>query len=346
MNDSSLLSKWDYEKNNIMPDKISYGSKRRVWFKGECGHSWEASPCELRRGRGCPYCHGLKVLKGFNDFESKYPNLARQWHPTKNENLTPDKITYGSKKKVWWLGDCGHEWVAQINNRRYNPGCPICGSRIIEEGYNDLLHTRPDLARQWHPSKNGCLKPKDVSQYSNQSVWWLGECGHEWKTTVENRSYGSGCPICKVERSTSFSERAIAYYLSKYVLVEESTHPLKTKREIDVLLPSLKIAIEYDGEAFHTDVKQDELKNIECHKCGLKIIRVREPNCPQIWNCQKVLMQGRNDECLTNAIKELMSMIFGNDSKSYDVDVSRDRIEIYESYIFSEIMNSRLNVLL
>ena len=31
-----------------------------------------------------------------------YPHLVKEWHPTKNGDLTPKDVTYGSNKKVWW----------------------------------------------------------------------------------------------------------------------------------------------------------------------------------------------------------------------------------------------------
>jgi very-short-patch-repair endonuclease len=46
-----------------------------------------------------------------------YPDLARQWHPTKNEPLLPEHFTPGSHRKVWWQDNSGHEWQAIINVR-------------------------------------------------------------------------------------------------------------------------------------------------------------------------------------------------------------------------------------
>ena len=34
---------------------------------------------------------------------SLYPDLVKEWHPTKNGDLTPNDFTHGSGKKVWWL---------------------------------------------------------------------------------------------------------------------------------------------------------------------------------------------------------------------------------------------------
>ena len=37
-----------------------------------------------------------------------HPELVLEWSE-RNLPLTPDKITYGSNKIVWWIGTCGHE---------------------------------------------------------------------------------------------------------------------------------------------------------------------------------------------------------------------------------------------
>ncbi|MFQ9422805.1 MAG: zinc-ribbon domain-containing protein [Christensenellaceae bacterium] len=58
-----------------------------------------------------------------------FPNIAQEWNYDKNGTLTPDKIRFDSKKKVWWRCALGHEWQAMISSRA-NPtrgrGCPIC----------------------------------------------------------------------------------------------------------------------------------------------------------------------------------------------------------------------------
>lgn len=128
-----LLSEWDYEKNSALglyPDKVSYASHRKVWWKCSEGHSWEAGLSDRSRGNKCPYCSGKKVLVGYNDFMSRFPDAARYWHPTKNGDLQPDMFTWCSGKWVWWLCPiCGHEWQAPISHRTSRKhGCPKCNS--------------------------------------------------------------------------------------------------------------------------------------------------------------------------------------------------------------------------
>ena len=127
-----------------------------------------------------------------------YPELAREWHPTKNGGLTADSVTLGSNKKVWWLGKCGHEWEAVIYKRVNGRGCPYCSGKRVLKGFNDLGTKNPELAKEWHPTKNGDLTPYDVTSGSSKKVWWLGKCGHEWEASIVNRSrLESGCPFCR-----------------------------------------------------------------------------------------------------------------------------------------------------
>ena len=132
-----------------------------------------------------------------NSLAVHHPELAREWHPTKNEKLTPLYVSRRSSQKVWWLGKCGHEWKAVISSRVNGNGCPYCSNRKVLEGYNDLATTHPDFAKEWHPTKNGELSPKSISYGSGKTVWWICENGHEWQTTPNRRtSKGNDCPVC------------------------------------------------------------------------------------------------------------------------------------------------------
>lgn len=55
---------------------------------------------------------------------SVHPELIPEWSE-KNLPLTPDKITFGSNKRVWWKGACGHEWEP-YKFTFVSPQIPIC----------------------------------------------------------------------------------------------------------------------------------------------------------------------------------------------------------------------------
>jgi hypothetical protein len=127
------------------------------------------------------------------------PKLAKQWHPTKNGELTPYKFTSGSSNKVWWKCDKGddHEWATKICHMSNGGGCPICSNRITVLS-NCLATLKPELSKDWHPTKNGNLTPFDVTVKSSRKVWWKCDKGddHEWEASLHKRSQGRNCPVC------------------------------------------------------------------------------------------------------------------------------------------------------
>lgn len=145
---------------------------------------------------------GSKSPKGKSLAEVN-PDLAKEWHPSKNGILNPEVVTAGSDKKVWWkcLKNEEHIWLSKISSRKFN-GCPICSNRKINSK-NSLEHLAPNLAKEWHPSKNGALKPSDVGTGSNKRVWWKCDKGpdHEWEVLINSRyHFNSGCPFCSGRR--------------------------------------------------------------------------------------------------------------------------------------------------
>ncbi len=124
-----------------------------------------------------------------------HPELIPEWSD-RNLPLTPDRITYGSNKIVWWKGKCGHEWQTSVKARSGGENCPICSGARAVEGINDLATLKPELAAEWS-SKNKMLKPTMVTIGSHKKVIWKGKCGHEWTATVKSRAIsGTGCPYC------------------------------------------------------------------------------------------------------------------------------------------------------
>ena len=192
-----LATEWHPTMNgSLLPSQITAGSNRKVWWLGKCGHEWEAGVSSRNKGSGCPYCSGHRAIAGVNDLATLNPELVAEWHPTKNGCLRPSQVKSKSNKKVWWLGKCGHEWEAAIHSRAAGSGCPYCSGNKVLVGYNDLASIVPELAVEWHPSKNGELKPTQVTGGSTKKVWWLGKCGHEWEAAVHTRVKGHGCPYC------------------------------------------------------------------------------------------------------------------------------------------------------
>jgi hypothetical protein len=90
---------------------------------------------------------------------------------------------------------------------------------------------RPDLIKEWHPTKNGKLNPRNVTCDHAEKVWWLCENGHDWEATVKSRMAGDRCPICVTELVKEQSQKIGAYlqeqqFGSNDVNVSEKTNNL------------------------------------------------------------------------------------------------------------------------
>ena len=61
-----------------------------------------------------------------------------------------------------------------------------------------FLSEYPELVSEWHPTKNGELKPDEVSHGSQKKVWWLCPKDHSYDSLISNRTSKrpSGCPYC------------------------------------------------------------------------------------------------------------------------------------------------------
>ena len=119
---------WHPAKNgNLSPYGVSAYSNIKVWWKCPKGddHEWQSIVLNRSKGRGCPICSSRKVVNS-NCLATVNPALAKEWHPTKNLQLTPSQVTSGSRRKVWWLCKSEHEWIDTISHRTYGRGCHVC----------------------------------------------------------------------------------------------------------------------------------------------------------------------------------------------------------------------------
>lgn len=169
-----------------------------------------------------------QIKRKFVSLAEARPDLAKEWNYEKNGDLRPEDVGHRSDKKVWWI--CPYdvpddypveslrgkhfdfEWKAAIGNRTGNQrlGCPYLSGQAVWPGFNDLQTVNPELARQWHPIKNGGLKPTQVTVNSNKKVWWYlpydvpndysikslrgKRFDFEWQAKICNRNNGSNCP--------------------------------------------------------------------------------------------------------------------------------------------------------
>ena len=154
-----LMEEWDWEKNTILgidPSKLKITSNIRVWWRcKEHNHSystWLAS--RTYSHSDCPYCSGAKILPGFNDFQTFYPDIAKDWDYELNGDITPNMIASQTHHKYWWKCKEGHSYLMSVESRVKGCNCHYCSGTKVLIGFNDLATTHPELCKEWAYEKN------------------------------------------------------------------------------------------------------------------------------------------------------------------------------------------------
>lgn len=138
-NKEYLLDEWDYKKNKETPDTVSYGSHKNIFWVCKEGHEYPCRVFHRTAGRGCPYCSGQKVLKGYNDLVTTYPEIVAEWDYEKNGDLKPEDFTPKSHRNVFWICEKGHSYQTKISNRTDGKGCKHCASSKGEKKIENFL---------------------------------------------------------------------------------------------------------------------------------------------------------------------------------------------------------------
>ena len=170
------------------PTEFTQGSPQKVSWKCQVGHIYNSAiSSRTSKNRGCPFCAGQKVWPGFNDFASRYPELAGEAY-----GWDPQLVTKSSARVLKWQCPLGHKYEAAVSSRGSGRGCPVCSGRKVLKGFNDLKTTHPEIASQ----ANG-WDPSTVSKGSNKVQSWRCPINHTWEIATNNRTgQRSGCPVC------------------------------------------------------------------------------------------------------------------------------------------------------
>lgn len=271
--------------------------------------------------------------KANKSLSNSFPLLAKEWHSDKNGDLFPNTVYCGSSKKVWWLCTQGHEYQQSIVKRVHGGNCPYCSHQKLLAGYNDFATEHPELLSEWDYEKND-VKPNEIMSHTKYKAWWICPFGHSYQAWMTGRcgTNHSGCPICDKENHTSFPEQALFYYVKKSfpdaINADRSTIGL----ELDIYIPSIRIAIEYDGRIWHQNNEYELKKNQACKENNIVLIRIREKGLILYEDCYCIIRDNvRRNNSLSEVIKQVLYDIDNN--LELDVDVDRDAADIYSSYI-------------
>ena len=231
-----------------------------------CGHTWLAIPAHIISGRGCPYCAG--TLKYTNEtYDAKLLEKDIKYKRIGEYVNSKGKIEHECPK-------CNHTWFATPNNTLRGYGCPYCGGtlRLTNEVYDAKL------------TEKG-IEYKRIGEYKSMKTKTEHEClvcGHIWSPQPHNLLHGTGCPKCAPTKGTSAGEENMAEFVKSIYSgwVELNDRSILEGKELDIVIPDLGIAFEYNGTYWH----QEKFKGKNYHldkteaveSFGYRLIHVNE----------------------------------------------------------------------
>lgn len=257
------------EQNTTEPTDYSKNSGKKVWIKCKKCHQETLRQISntIINPDGCSVCAGKLVIAGVNDLQSQNPTLAEEW--SAQNTLKADEVIAGGRGTFWWTcRKCNGDWEAMMGWRLQGTGCPHCSGLAVTEGVNDLATTLPELLETWDYEKN-TIKPTELSRSSQKKVWWKCEAGHSWETSPAYRHKNSKIHNCNTcSRQQKRSKLEIELYEFCKTLDSQCTPSVKdliSNAEIDIYFPKQKIAIEFNGDYWHSDKVMEDKYGINAY---------------------------------------------------------------------------------
>ncbi|MCQ6274701.1 DUF559 domain-containing protein [Bacillus sp. V3B] len=200
-----ISKEWNYEKNDKPPEEYRPHSNEKVyWDCPKCKSTYDyIINWRTSKGENCPYCAGKRVNET-NCLATTHPHLLKEWDHEKNKELglTPFNVTKGQHDKVWWICERGHSHDALIYSRTAGRKCRYCYEeygrfkprKVKKE--KSLAVKKTEIAKQWHPTENGDVRPDEVGPYAREEYIWHCENGHKWSQAPNSRR-SAKCRYCK-----------------------------------------------------------------------------------------------------------------------------------------------------
>jgi len=201
----AIARRWHPTKNgSLTPTRVSARSAAYAWFTCTSGHVFRTKIKRMVDDDRCPYCEGWEVAAD-TSLAVLHPELAAEWHKSKNGAKTPAKVSPHWAEEAWWR--CPHArdhvYRASIHDRAMRGrGCPFCSGRRLSVT-NSLAARFPAIAKEWHATRNGSLRPSAILATSPQTAWWKCPVGidHVWQESVRHRTRTmTKCPFCRGHR--------------------------------------------------------------------------------------------------------------------------------------------------
>lgn len=271
----------EYDYSLFLDDNFTYDKiiekvpiickKHGIFYTSINGH--------INGGRGCPKCaidyKAKKLMMPFDKFEK----LAFIKHGHKYKY---DKNTYTNAHEKTKIICPKHGEFWQIPSKHLQgQGCPKC--------YEEIMHnikTTNLTSSEFYEKANLVhdRKYKYINDFktTKDKITIICPIHGEFRQEAQSHLQGHGCPKCA--NTISKPESDIYQYVCGLIGEENvisRDREILDGKELDIYIPKLQIAIEYNGlrwhsEEFNKDKNYHLKKLIKCNEKGIKLIQIFE----------------------------------------------------------------------
>jgi len=233
------------------------------------GHKFNMIWNNFKQGRRCPECYNINKRRlSYND--------VREYIESYNYKLLSKEYKNNSTKLSLQCPE-GHIFNMTRGNFQQDHRCPICfGNK--KKTYNDI--------REYIESYNYKLLSKE---YKNAHTKLKLQCpeGHKFNMKWNGFHTGQRCPICFYESKSSKPEKEVQEFVSNIyngTVINNDRNTIINPQtgwnlELDVYLPELNKAIEFNGTYWHSlPINNDYIKQEQCRNNNIQLLIIQEEN--------------------------------------------------------------------
>lgn len=247
-------------------------------------------------GRSCAYTHGTK--------QESYRQTSLQrygvTHPMKHESVVAKlKATnidrHGDSNPMRWTGAKFLELMQQRHGtsvvRNINGVHEKIAANKLEQTRQLLPQKIAEMEKLFEVQCLSKVEELSFSRVDDVELTWQHRCGRSWQSPISFRGIRS-CPSCS--SGTSRGEQELAKFIETQGLeVQLHRRDIIAPRELDIYVPALGLALEFDGTYWHNakfETRERCLDKLErCEKQGLRLITVQE----HLWVAKRELVESR-----------------------------------------------------
>lgn len=247
-------------------------------------------------GRGCHSCKALNAIERLQDTTQSFIEKAKAVH---GDTYDYSKALYNKSNGRVEIICYVHGSFFQIANAHISKGagCPKCaGKNTTPQEFIDQL-TKIHGARYIYTNTvyNGIKNKITIDCKIHGS----------FQQTAEGHRIGKGCSQCWAESYSSIAEKELADWIESCgIEIQRNDRTILDKFEIDILIKSANIGIEFNGRYWHSDkvrknIRFHEVKTEGAKRAGIRLISIWDFD----WENKKTI------------VKDMLLMALGKSTK-------------------------------